>query len=307
MTSAVLQEVRHDPPSELPVRRGRGGVRLLLTSLPLVVLGLLVFYPLCFTVVEAITGSSRLYAQSHGFGSVFGQVLASGEFHSALFNTVLIACLSTAGCLVLGFVLALIVSFVPFPGSRVLSRFIDAYLAFPSFLIALSFTFLYGANGLVNGALMHVLGTSTPPLGNFVSTRWAVILAEITFYTPFVMRPLLAAFSQLDVSVIEVASSLGGRPMRLIRQIILPEAMPALLAGGSLTLVLTLNEFGIVAMIGAKGVTTLTLQIYSEAIVNNDSTIASVMAVVSIVLSLTLYSLYRLVLKRSGGSRAGAL
>lgn len=285
----------------------RGGVRALLISLPLVVLGLLVFYPLCFIVYEAFTGSSRLYYQANGFGAVFGEVLASSEFHSALFNTVVIAALSTAGCLVLGFVLALIVSFVPFPGSRALSRFIDAYLAFPSFLIALSFTFLYGANGLVNGALMHLLGTDTPPMGSFVSTRWAVILAEITFYTPFVMRPLLASFSQMDSSVIEVASSLGARPMRLIRQVILPEAMPALLAGGSLTLVLTLNEFGIVAMMGAKGVTTLTLQIYSEAIVNNDSTIASAMAVVSIVLSLTLYSLYRMVLKRSGGSRAGAL
>lgn len=298
------------PPGTLLKQRLAGyfGVRTLFIGIPVAVLTVLVFYPLFFIFYEAFTGSSRLYSDAHGFGAVFAEVLASDLFMSALINTVMIAGLATLGCLLLGFILALVVSFVPFPGSRMLSKFIDAYLAFPSFLIALSFTFLYGTNGLVNGALMNAFGAVTPPLGNFVNTRWAVILAVITFYTPFVMRPLLAAFSQLDSAVIEVAGSLGAKPARLIRQVILPEAMPALLAGGSLTLVLTLNEFGIVAMMGAKGVTTLTLQIYSEAIVNNDRTIASAMAVVNIVLSLTLYSLYRVILKRSGGgSHAGSL
>lgn len=298
------------PPGTLLKQRLAGyfGVRTLFIGIPVAVLAVLVFYPLFFIFYEAFTGSSRLYSDAHGFGAVFAEVLASDLFMSALINTVMIAGLATLGCLLLGFILALVVSFVPFPGSRMLSKFIDAYLAFPSFLIALSFTFLYGTNGLVNGALMNAFGAVTPPLGNFVNTRWAVILAVITFYTPFVMRPLLAAFSQLDSAVIEVAGSLGAKPARLIRQVILPEAMPALLAGGSLTLVLTLNEFGIVAMMGAKGVTTLTLQIYSEAIVNNDRTIASAMAVVNIVLSLTLYSLYRVILKRSGGgSHAGSL
>lgn len=287
-------------------RVSAAAARAIVKLVPLVVLALLVFYPLCFIVGEAFTGDSLLYPDAQGFGSVFGRVLGSDEFRTALTNTVEIAVLSTVGCLILGFVLALIVSFVPFPGSKTLSKFIDAYLAFPSFLIAMSFTFLYGSNGVINGMLMHLFGTSTPPLGNFVSTRWAVILAEITFYTPFVIRPVIASFAQLETSVIEVASSLGARPMRIIRQIILPEAMPALLAGGSLTLVLTLNEFGIIAMIGAKGVTTLTLQIYSEAIINNDSAVASAMAVVSIALSLALYSLYRFILRRVGGSSAGA-
>lgn len=287
---------------------GRRPIRALLIGTPLAVLGLLVFYPLAFTISEAFTGDSQLYSTAHGFGAVFGQVLASARFHAALENTVVIAVLSTLGCLVVGFLLALIISFVPFPGSKGLAKLIDAYLAFPSFLIALSFTFLYGANGLVSGALMHTFGLSASPLQGFLNSRWAVILAEVTFYTPFVMRPLFAAFSQLDTAVIEVASSLGARPMRIIRQVILPEAIPALLAGGSLALVLTLNEFGIVAMIGAKGVNTLTLEIYSEAVVNNESTIASALAVINIVLSLSLYSLYRFILNRGrGGAHAAAL
>jgi 2-aminoethylphosphonate transport system permease protein len=150
---------------------------------------------------------------------------------------------------------------------------------------------------------MDLLGTTEPPL-DFVYTRWGVILAEITFYTPFVMRPLLASFSQLDTALIEVASSLGARPMRIIRQVIFPEAVPALLAGGSLCLLLTLNEFGIVLFIGAKGVITLPMVIYGKAIQEFDYTAGCVAAVINIALSVALYSLYRFVLSRTGGGRA---
>src|SRR5699024_3565960 len=203
------------------------------------------------------------------------------------------------GCLVIGFVLSVIVAFVPFPGSRVISRFVDAILSVPSFLIALSFTFLYGSSGLFNRLLMEVFGLSAPPL-DFVYSPTGVILAEITFFTPFVMRSLLASFSQLDNAYIEVASGLGAGPLRIVRKVIFPEAVPALLAGGSLCLLLTLNEFGIVFFIGAKGVITLPMLIYTDAIFMFDYPSACVVALVNIVLSLSLYSAYKVVLTRMG-------
>ena len=145
---------------------------------------------------------------------------------------------------------------------------------------------------------------TAPPI-DFLYSPAGVILAEITVYTPFIMRPLLAAFSQMETAQIEVAASLGARPWRIIREIILPAAMPALLAGGSLCLLLTVNEFGIVFFIGAKGVITLPLLIYDKAIQEFDYTTACVIAVVNVALSLTLYALYRTVLGRVGGARAG--
>jgi 2-aminoethylphosphonate transport system permease protein len=265
---------------------------------PLVVLAGIFFYPLFFIVRQSLTGDAGPVSLDH-----YAALLSSSLFKGALWRTVQIATLSTIGCLALGFVLALIVSFVPFPGARVVGGFIDTILAFPSFLIALSFTFLYGSAGAFNFILMDLLGTTEPPL-DFVYTRWGVILAEITFYTPFVMRPLLASFSQLDTALIEVASSLGARPMRIIRQVIFPEAVPALLAGGSLCLLLTLNEFGIVLFIGAKGVITLPMVIYGKAIQEFDYTAGCVAAVINIALSVALYSLYRFVLSRTGGGRA---
>ncbi|MBV8450044.1 MAG: ABC transporter permease subunit, partial [Hyphomicrobiales bacterium] len=100
-------------------------------------------------------------------------------------------------------------------------------------------------------------------------------------------------------------SSLGAKPMRIVRQIILPAALPALIAGGSLCLLLTVNEFGIVLFIGAKDVITLPLLIYDKAIQEFDYTTACIIAVVNVALSLGLYSLYRVAVAHLAGSRAG--
>jgi len=266
---------------------------------PLLVLGALFFYPLALIVGQSFTNESGVVTPR-----TYAAVLGGALFRNALLHTVEIALAATAGCILLGFTLALILTFVPFPGARIVARLVDTIIALPTFLVALAFTFIYGSAGLLNGALMQATGSHVPPL-DFLYSAWGVILAEITVYTPFIMRPLLASFSLIETAQIEVASSLGAGAGRIIRQIILPAAMPALLAGGSLCLLLTVNEFGIVFFIGAKGVITLPLLVYDKAIQEFDYTTACVIAVVNIALSLALYALYRTLLGRLGGARAG--
>ena len=266
---------------------------------PLLVLAVLFFYPLGL-IVRASFGEDAPSLET------FEQVLMSSRFLDGLYHTIVIAVSATAGCLVLGFILSLIIAFVPFPGAKMAGRLIDTVIALPTFLVTLAFTFIYGSAGLLNETLMHVFGLDLPPI-DFLYSQWGVILAEMTVYTPFIIRPLLATFSTIDQAQIEVASSLGARPLRIVRQIILPASLPALVAGGSLCLLLTVNEFGIVLFIGAKDVITLPLLIYSKAIQEFDYTTACVIAVVNVVLSLGLYTLYRLAIAHFGGRRAGVV
>jgi 2-aminoethylphosphonate transport system permease protein len=248
---------------------------------PLLVLGGIFFFPLSEMVRQALGGGLLFFLK----------VLRSQIFITSLSHTLQIGVFSTLGCLALGSVLAVLLAFAPFRGAEAIGRFIDVFLAYPSFLVALSLTFIYGAAGLVNGSLMQLLHMQEPPL-NFLYTTTGVVLAETTFYTPFVMRPLLAAFSMIERAQIEVALCLGASPRQVLREIILPAALPALLAGSSLCLMLTLNEFGIIFYLGAKGVITLPMLIYGKAIQEFNYAQASVIAVVSIVLSVGLYALY---------------
>ncbi|MFE1711480.1 2-aminoethylphosphonate ABC transporter permease subunit [Streptomyces sp. NPDC058728] len=260
---------------------------------PVAVLALVFLYPLGLVVQQSLT------PEGGGAFDAYGSVFASTAFREALWTTVWLAVGATAGCLVLGFALALVIAFVPFPGARAVAKFIDVFLSFPSFLITLALLFIYGSVGMANGVWTDLTGTAEGPF-RFLATPWGVLLAEITYFTPFVMRPLLAAFSQLDTAQLEVAAGLGARPARIVRRVILPEALPALAAGGSLVLVLCLNEFGIVLFTGAKGVTTLPMLVYGKAILESDYQAACVVAVVNIAISVGLFGLYRMVSKRAG-------
>ncbi|MEV7642235.1 2-aminoethylphosphonate ABC transporter permease subunit [Streptomyces rubiginosohelvolus] len=262
---------------------------------PVAVLALAFLYPLALVLQQSVTPDDGSGVSLDPYADVF----ASEVFRDALTTTVWLAVGSTVGCLVLGFVLALVIAFVPFPGGKAVARFVDVFLSFPSFLITLALLFIYGSVGMANGLWTDVTGAADGPF-HFLTTPWGVLLAEITYFTPFVMRPLLAAFSQLDTGQLEVASSLGAGPVRIIRQVILPEALPALAAGGSLVLVMCLNEFGIVLFTGAKDVTTLPMLVYSKAILESDYPAACVVAVVNIAISVGLYSLYRVVSRRAG-------
>ncbi|MGW5036940.1 2-aminoethylphosphonate ABC transporter permease subunit [Streptomyces parvulus] len=261
---------------------------------PVVLLAVFFLYPLALVVQQSFqpdTGGTSL--------EPYADVFASYAFHEALWTTVWLAVAATAGCLVLGFVLALVIAFVPFPGAKAVARFIDVFLSFPSFLITLALLFIYGTVGMANGLWTDATGAAEGPF-QFLTTPWGVLLAEITYFTPFVVRPLLAAFSQLDTAQLEAASSLGARAPRIVRRIILPEALPALAAGGSLVLVLCLNEFGIVLFTGAKGVTTLPTLVYGKAMLESDYPGACVVAVVNVLISVGLYGLYRVVSRRAG-------
>lgn len=290
---AVLDRV--DSAGAQPRRKRRRAVPVLWAIPPLLVVLVAIVYPLLRVLSNSAEGEGN---------STWRAVLGSTLFQHALLTTVYIAVLTTIGCLALGTFLATVLAFVPFPGSELVGRLIDTVLALPSFLITLAFTFLYGAAGAVNALIANLTGGSRPL--EFLSSPAGVILAETTFFTPFVVRPLLAAFAIVPREQLDVAASLGASPWRVLAKVVMPEAWPALMAGGSLVLLLALNEFGIVLFTGAKEVVTLPVLIYTRGIVTFDLLGAAVIATIQIVLSLALYGLYRIVFSRMLAGRANS-
>jgi 2-aminoethylphosphonate transport system permease protein len=299
VTALLDQPVHAGGPARGTLRTARTRASLWALA-PLLVVLVAAVYPLLRVCLESTkVGTGRGW-------STWTSVLSSEIFRDALWRTVSIAAVSTLGCLVLGTFLAIVLAFVPFPGSAIVGRLIDTVLALPSFLITLAFTFLYGTAGAANALIIGITGTAAPAL-DFLYTPAGVIAAEVTFFTPFVVRPLLASLALLPRQQLDVAASLGASPLRVLRSVVLPEAWPALVAGGSLVLLLTLNEFGIVLFTGAKGVITLPVLIYTRGIVTFDLPGAAVIATVQVVLSLTLYVTYRMVFaKATSGSGKGS-
>ncbi|MDG3013954.1 2-aminoethylphosphonate ABC transporter permease subunit [Speluncibacter jeojiensis] len=294
MTAVLDSSTRTDAPVSSPrAHRPRG----LWVLPPLVLVAGFAVFPLVRVLTE-----STVADDGERSWATWSRVLGTAAFRTALWRTVEIAVASTAGALVLGTFLALVLAFVPFPGAQLIGRLIDTVLSLPSFLITLAFTFLYGSAGAVNALITHLTGATDGPL-RFVNTPLGVIAAEITFFTPFVVRPVLAAFGQVPREQLDVAASLGASPLRVLRAVVLPEAWPAMAAGASLVLLLTLNEFGIVLFTGAKDVVTLPVLIYTHGIVTFDLPGAAVIATVQIALSLLLYCASRLASTRLAATR----
>jgi len=254
--------------------------------LTVLVLGPLVIYPLARLLLLSLSGPQGLSLQY--YVAFFQNPQSRGVLVTTLW--ILIASASLAS--VLGVLLAALLFFKPFAGARLVTRFLELYVAFPSFLIAFTLIFLYGSQGSVSISLQRLFHLSAPPF-DFLFGAGGIILAEVVFYAPFVVRPTLASFEQLDLHLIEAARSLGARHLMVAFRVILPLAWPGIAAGTLLCFLLTLNEFGILLVLGSAQLITLPVAIYSSATVDLDLPSAAAGAVVMLALSLVLYALYR--------------
>ncbi|WP_129660396.1 2-aminoethylphosphonate ABC transporter permease subunit [Rothia halotolerans] len=262
---------------------------------PLAALLILLVYPMLQVVATSFDAVG-----SGAPGQAWPTVLGDPAVHRALLTTLQVAAMTTLGCLVLGVFLALVLAYVPFPGAGAVTRLVEAVISFPSFLIPLAFGTLFGPVGIVNTAITGTTGAAEGPL-QFMGSVHGVVLAEVAYFTPFIVRPVLAAFQRLPPDQINAASSLGAHPGRIVGQVILPGAYPAIAGAGVLVFMLALNEFGIILFTGAQDVVTLPLMVYTRAIVTFDLPGASVIACLQAAVSLLVYFAYsRLFVRRSG-------
>ncbi len=84
-------------------------------------------------------------------------------------------------------------------------------------------------------------------------SAFAVYLGMISTFLPFVTLPLYASVEKMDWSLIEAISDLYGGPWRIFRHGILPQTMPGLSVGITLTLIPAMGMFVVPDMLsGAK-------------------------------------------------------
>lgn len=86
-------------------------------------------------------------------------------------------------------------------------------------------------------------------VGSSIGTNAAVVPLAVAAI-PFVGRVIETALREVDAGVIEAAQSMGATPMQVITRVMLPEALPGIIAGLTLTLI---NLIGYSAMAGTIG------------------------------------------------------
>lgn len=93
-----------------------------------------------------------------------------------------------------------------------------------------------------------------------------VVLAHITFCTPYVVLSVLPRLKQMNPNIYEAALDLGATPYQALRKVIIPEIRPGMISGFMLALTLSIDDFAVtVFTIGNQGLETLSTYIYADA------------------------------------------
>ena len=85
--------------------------------------------------------------------------------------------------------------------------------------------------------------------GTSIGTTAAIVPLTVAA-TPFIARIVEGAIREVDRGLIEAAQAMGATPFQIIRKVLLPEAMPAIALGLTLSAV---SLIGYSAMVGAVG------------------------------------------------------
>ena len=167
---------------------------------------------------------------------------------AVLIRTIRVAALCTAICVVLAFPMAYCLA-------RTRSRFKNLLLMaviLPLFVgnavRAAGWMVLFGNRGFVNASLMG-LGITNAPL-QIMYTELAVVIGIIAVNLPFVVLTLQAVLEGIDRAIEEAALGLGAGPWRAFRHVILPLAMPGVIAGTILSFILAMNAYATPVLLG---------------------------------------------------------
>ena len=138
---------------------------------------------------------------------------------------------------------------------------------------------------------------SLPVIGGpSLSTSYTgTFVVFVYIWLPFMILPVVAALERVPNSVIEASGDLGARPGQTFRQVILPLAIPGVVAGSIFTFSLTLGDYIIPGIIG-QSTPFLGQAVFAQQGIAGNIPLAAAFTVVPVVLM----GIYLAVAKRLG-------
>ncbi|KRW58539.1 sulfate ABC transporter permease subunit CysT [Pseudomonas sp. TTU2014-080ASC] len=152
---------------------------------------------------------------------------------------------STIAAVLIGLLLAWIITRYDFPGRRLVDSLVDLPFALPTSVAGLTLAALLAPGGW--------LGQWLAPFGWKVAYAYpGIIIAMVFTSLPFVVRTVQPVLQDLGSDYEEAARTLGASRLQTFRHVVLPTLTPALVTGASQSFVRSLGEFGAVIMIAGN-------------------------------------------------------
>ncbi|MCC2629207.1 MAG: sulfate transporter, inner rane subunit CysT [Thermomicrobiales bacterium] len=235
-------------------------------------IGLITAY---LSVIVLIPLAAVVYRSTAGGWDGFWDAVTSPQAMAALRLSIIGSFVVAGINAVVGTVIAWVLVRDEFAGKDAVNALIDLPFALPTIVAGLTLIALYGARS---------------PLGiNIAYTQLAVLLALLFVTLPFVVRAVQPVLDELDREMEQAATALGASNWTTFRLIVLPNLLPAILAGVGLGFARAIGEFGSVVLISGNipfQTEVASVRIYSQ-VENDNITAAAAIAVMLLMISLS--------------------
>ena len=194
----------------------------------------------------------------------------------AAFHSVTIAFFAATLATIVGGLTAIALYRYRFRGKQAVSGMLFIVMMSPDIVMAVSLL-----------ALFMVVGIS---LG-----FWSLLLAHVTFCLPYVTVTIFSRLNGFDARMLEAAKDLGASEVTILRKIILPLALPAVVSGWLLSFTISLDDVVVSSFVSYE---ILPLRIFS-LVKTGVTPEVNALATIMIVLSLGLVILSQLVTRKN--------
>ncbi len=210
----------------------------------------LLYAPILIIMIFSFT-EAKVLGNWTGFSTkLYSSLFAGNVQHSlisALWNTFAIAMLAATISTLLGSIAAIGI-FNLRSGARQTINFVNAIPMMNADIITgISLFLLFVSFGISQGFT-------------------TVVLAHITFCTPYVVLSVMPRLKKMNQNVYEAALDLGATPFQALHKVIFPEIRPGMISGFILAFTLSIDDFAVtIFTIGNEGLETLSTFIYADA------------------------------------------
>jgi putative spermidine/putrescine transport system permease protein len=227
----------------------------------------------------------------------FETILSDPTYRTIIGRTAGMAALVTVTDVVLAFPLAFYMAKV---ASRRVQNLLFAAVLLPlwaSYLARVyAWILILNHSGVLNWSLQSI----GLPSANIGYTNTAMWLVFSYIWLPFMIIPTYAALERVPDTLLEAAADLGARRWRSTRDVLLPLALPGVVAGSIFTFSLTLGDYITPILVGGAGSQFIGNVVYNNVGIANNIPFAAALATVPVVIM----AVYLLAAQRLGAFEA---
>ena len=218
---------------------------------------------------------------------------------SVLGSTLLLGAEVTSLCLVLGFPIAWLYHRV---GSRAQTLIIlIVLLPLLTSVVVRTFAWIVilGRQGIINSTLLSIGAIDTPI--RLLYTQVGVVFALAQVQMPLMTLPLITALGRIDMNLEDASCSLGAGSWRTFWRVVLPLALPGVIAGCTLTYAAAITAFITQSLIGGGQMLFMPMYLYQQASTLQNWPFASAISIIFLLAVLAVVTVFGLLGRLSRG------